>query len=139
MRRFVTAVALLIAATGAALAQGAWPEKSDPPDRAAAGRLRGRHRRANDHAEAVGTAWPDDHHRQPRRREWRDRVGSGRKAAPDGYTLGMATSTTHVTTAILNTKLPYDPVKDFVPVALIGIVPYVLTVSPSLPVKNLTN
>jgi hypothetical protein len=35
------------------------------------------------------------------------------KAAPDGYTLGMATSTTHVTTAILNAKLPYDPVKDF--------------------------
>ena len=60
------------------------------------------------------------------------------KAAPDGYTLGMATSTTHVTTAILNSKLPYDPVKDFVPVALIGIVPYVLTVSPSLPVKNLS-
>jgi tripartite-type tricarboxylate transporter receptor subunit TctC len=59
------------------------------------------------------------------------------KAAPDGYTLGMATSTTHVTTAILNNKLPYDPVKDFVPVALIGIVPYVLTVSPKLPVKNL--
>jgi tripartite-type tricarboxylate transporter receptor subunit TctC len=60
------------------------------------------------------------------------------KSAPDGYTLGMATSTTHVTTAILNSKLPYDPVKDFVPVALIGIVPYVLTVSPSLPVKNLS-
>jgi tripartite-type tricarboxylate transporter receptor subunit TctC len=60
------------------------------------------------------------------------------KAAPDGYTLGMATSTTHVTTAILNSKLPYDPVKDFVPVALIGIVPYVLTVSPGLPVKNLS-
>jgi tripartite-type tricarboxylate transporter receptor subunit TctC len=59
------------------------------------------------------------------------------KATPDGYTLGMATSTTHVTTAILNSKLPYDPVKDFVPVALIGIVPYVLTVSPGLPVKNL--
>src|SRR5207245_4778035 len=32
------------------------------------------------------------------------------KAPPDGYTLGMATSTTHVTTAILNAKLPYDPV-----------------------------
>jgi len=60
------------------------------------------------------------------------------KAAPDGYTLGMATSTTHVTTAILNSKLPYDPVKDFVPVALIGIVPYVLTVSPQLPAKNLS-
>jgi tripartite-type tricarboxylate transporter receptor subunit TctC len=59
------------------------------------------------------------------------------KATADGYTLGMATSTTHVTTAILNNRLPYDPVKDFVPVALIGIVPYVLTVSPKLPVQNL--
>jgi len=60
------------------------------------------------------------------------------KAAPDGYTLGMATSTTHVTASILNAKLPYDPVKDFVPVALIGIVPYVLTVSPGLPARNLS-
>jgi tripartite-type tricarboxylate transporter receptor subunit TctC len=60
------------------------------------------------------------------------------KSAPDGYTLGMATSTTHVTTAILNSKLPYDPVKDFVPVALIGIVPYVLAVSPQLAAKNLS-
>ena len=42
------------------------------------------------------------------------------KAAPDGYTLGMATSTTHVTAAIANAKLPYDPVKDFVPLAMVG-------------------
>jgi tripartite-type tricarboxylate transporter receptor subunit TctC len=59
------------------------------------------------------------------------------KAAPDGYTLGMATSTTHVTAAILNSKLPYDPVKDFVPIALIGLVPNVLEVAPKLPVRNL--
>jgi tripartite-type tricarboxylate transporter receptor subunit TctC len=59
------------------------------------------------------------------------------KAAPDGYTLGMATSTTHVSTVLLNAKLPYDPVKDFVPIALIGIAPYVLTVYPNLPAKNL--
>ena len=59
------------------------------------------------------------------------------KAAPDGYTLGMATSTTHVSTVILNAKLPYDPVRDFVPVALIGVAPYVLTVYPRLPAKNL--
>src|SRR5262245_48041562 len=59
------------------------------------------------------------------------------KAAPDGYTLGMATSTTHVSTVLLNAKLPYDPVKDFVPVALIGVAPYVLTVYPNLPAKNL--
>src|SRR3954468_22195402 len=58
------------------------------------------------------------------------------KAPPDGYTLGMATSTTHVTTAILNAKLPYDPVKDFVPVAMVGVVPYALAVSPKLPAKD---
>ena len=58
------------------------------------------------------------------------------KAAPDGYTLGMATSTTHVTAAIANAKLPYDPVKDFVPLAMVGVAPYVLTVNPGLPAKN---
>jgi tripartite-type tricarboxylate transporter receptor subunit TctC len=60
------------------------------------------------------------------------------KALPDGYTLGMATSSTHVTVSILNARLPYDPIKDFVPVALIGTVPYVLTVSPRLPAKSLS-
>ena len=59
------------------------------------------------------------------------------KAAPDGYTLGMATSTTHVSAVLLNANLPYDPVKDFVPIALIGVAPYVLTVYPKLPAKNL--
>ena len=58
------------------------------------------------------------------------------KAPPDGYTLGMATTTTHVTNAIVNSKLVYDPVKDFTPIAMIGVVPYVLSVSPKLPVKN---
>jgi tripartite-type tricarboxylate transporter receptor subunit TctC len=60
------------------------------------------------------------------------------KAPADGHVLGMATTTTHVTTAILNAKLPYDPVRDFVPVALVGLVPYVLTVSPNLPVRHLS-
>ena len=58
------------------------------------------------------------------------------KAAPDGYTLGMATTTTHVTNAIVNSKLSYDPVKDFTPIAMIGVVPYALSVSPKLPVKD---
>src|SRR5882757_1552228 len=61
------------------------------------------------------------------------------KAPADGYVLGMATTTTHVTTAILNAKLPYDPIRVSVPGALVGLVPYVLTVSPSLPVKNLSD
>jgi tripartite-type tricarboxylate transporter receptor subunit TctC len=59
------------------------------------------------------------------------------KATPDGYTLGLATSTTHVTAAILNPKLPYDPVKDFVPLAMLGVSPYVLVVHPSVPAKNI--
>jgi tripartite-type tricarboxylate transporter receptor subunit TctC len=58
------------------------------------------------------------------------------KSAPDGYALGMATTTTHVTNAIVNSKLAYDPVKDFTAVAMVGVVPYVLSVSPKLPVKN---
>jgi tripartite-type tricarboxylate transporter receptor subunit TctC len=58
------------------------------------------------------------------------------KAAPDGYTLGMATTTTHVTNALVNSKLSYDPVKDFTAIAMIGVVPYALSVSPKLPVKD---
>jgi tripartite-type tricarboxylate transporter receptor subunit TctC len=58
------------------------------------------------------------------------------KAAPDGYTLGMATTTTHVTNAIVNPKLAYDPVRDFTPIGLIGVVPYALSVSPKLPVNS---
>ena len=59
------------------------------------------------------------------------------KAAPDGYTLGLATSSTHVTAPILNAKLPYDPVKDFVPLAMVGVSPYVLVVHPSVPAKDI--
>ena len=59
------------------------------------------------------------------------------KAAPDGYTLGMATSTTHMTAPVLNAKLPYDPVKDFAPVAIVGISPYVLVVNPKVPANNI--
>ena len=61
------------------------------------------------------------------------------KAAPDGTTLGIATSTTHVTAPIFNSKLPFDPVKDFTPVALVGISPYVLVVSPQLAVKTVAD
>jgi tripartite-type tricarboxylate transporter receptor subunit TctC len=61
------------------------------------------------------------------------------KAAPDGYTLGIATTTTHVTAPIFNTKLPYDAVKDFTPVSVVGNSPYILVVSPTLPVKTVAD
>ena len=48
------------------------------------------------------------------------------KAAPDGYTLQLANTTTHAASAALNATLPFDPVKDFAPVAMIGVSPFVL-------------
>ena len=58
------------------------------------------------------------------------------RAAPDGYTLGMATNGTHGINASLFPKLPYDTVKDFAPVTRIGLAPYVLIAHPSLPVRG---
>jgi tripartite-type tricarboxylate transporter receptor subunit TctC len=57
------------------------------------------------------------------------------KAPPDGYTL-LLTATTHVISASLYKKLPYDAISDFAPVMLIGSGPNVLAVHPSLPAKN---
>jgi tripartite-type tricarboxylate transporter receptor subunit TctC len=61
------------------------------------------------------------------------------KAQPDGYTLLMGTSTPLAINATLHRKLPYDPAKDFVPLALIANVPFVLVVTPSLPVKSVAD
>jgi tripartite-type tricarboxylate transporter receptor subunit TctC len=58
------------------------------------------------------------------------------RAAPDGYTLLMATNSTHSANPALYAKLPYDPVKDFAPITLTIGTPYVLVVHPSLPVTN---
>jgi len=57
------------------------------------------------------------------------------KAAPDGYTLLLA-SQTNAISASLYRQLPFDPIEDFAPVSLIGREPGVLVVHPSLPVKT---
>jgi tripartite-type tricarboxylate transporter receptor subunit TctC len=59
------------------------------------------------------------------------------KAAPDGYTIGLATASTHAVAASLNVNLPYDPIKDFAPVAMLGSQPYVVVLHPALPARNL--
>ena len=59
------------------------------------------------------------------------------RAEPDGYTLLMATSTTLAINKTLYKKLPYDPVKDFTPIALVAAVPFALIINPQIPAKDL--
>lgn len=59
------------------------------------------------------------------------------RAEPDGYTLGMGTIATHgINPALYGARLPYDPLKDFIPIALAATQRNVLLVNPQLPVRN---
>jgi len=59
------------------------------------------------------------------------------KSAPDGYTLTLATTSTHAIAAGAYSKLPYDPVADFTPISLVAITPYLLVVNPQVKANNL--
>lgn len=59
----------------------------------------------------------------------------GTKAPPDGYTLVMSSNNHTINPSVYKT-IPYDTVKDFAPVTLIGTSPLVLVVHPSLPVRT---
>lgn len=59
------------------------------------------------------------------------------KSPADGYTLLMASVSTHGINPALHKKLPFDPVKDFAPIGLLAANPNVLIVSPSLQAKTL--
>jgi tripartite-type tricarboxylate transporter receptor subunit TctC len=58
------------------------------------------------------------------------------RAAPDGYTLGMATNGTHGINSSLFAKLSFDPVKDFAPISRLGVAPFLLIAHPSLPARG---
>jgi tripartite-type tricarboxylate transporter receptor subunit TctC len=60
------------------------------------------------------------------------------KSAPDGYTLLMAPTPTMAVNVSLYKSLPYEPLTDFIPLALIAQTPFVLIVHPDLPVKSVT-
>lgn len=57
------------------------------------------------------------------------------KAAPDGYTLGVANVAFGSNPSIMK-QLPYDPQKDFAPISLLTLVPMVLSINPTLPAKS---
>jgi tripartite-type tricarboxylate transporter receptor subunit TctC len=58
------------------------------------------------------------------------------KSAPDGYTIGVATSSTHPAAVALQKNVPYDPVASFAPITEIGQTSFVLLGNPGLPAKN---
>jgi len=60
------------------------------------------------------------------------------KAAPDGYTLTLGTTSTHAISAGAYSKLPYNPVNDFTHISLVAITPYLLVTSAKTPAAKLS-
>jgi tripartite-type tricarboxylate transporter receptor subunit TctC len=58
------------------------------------------------------------------------------RSPADGYTLFMGNNSTHGSNPALYAKLPYDAIKDFIPIIFVAATPYVLNVHPSMPVKS---
>src|SRR5438067_12946037 len=65
-------------------------------------------------------------------------IGLGRlaKSAPDGHTIALGATTNLAVSPHLNSHLPYDPLKDFEPIALFARVPIVLVVSAAVPARS---
>jgi tripartite-type tricarboxylate transporter receptor subunit TctC len=59
------------------------------------------------------------------------------KSAPDGYTILLSSIATHALSPNLYSRVPYDPIKDFAPVTLLGIAPTVLVINQDVPAKSL--
>jgi len=58
------------------------------------------------------------------------------KSVPDGYVMGLA-SVGFASNSVLQSRIPFDPVRDFTPVIMVGFVPSVITVHPTLPVYTM--
>ena len=59
------------------------------------------------------------------------------RSAPDGYTLGWITVASHAINPTLYAKMPFDHIRDFAPVSMVGTFPNLLVVNNSLPVKTI--
>jgi len=64
-------------------------------------------------------------------------AGLAAQAAPDGYTLFLGTQSTQASNVAMYKKLPYDPLKSFDAVSLLGTFPLILVVNPGVPAGNL--
>ena len=63
-------------------------------------------------------------------------TGAAAKAPRDGYTLLFTISAAHAVNPTLYKQVPFDPVRDFDPVMLVGTVPFLLVVNPSVPANS---
>ncbi len=81
-----------------------------------------------------------------RRSSWKNRVGAGGnigadaigKSAPDGYTIGMVTISTHgINLTLYGAKMPFDAVKDFAPITTAVTNNNIITAHPSVPANNI--
>ena len=61
------------------------------------------------------------------------------RAQPDGYTLLVGTNSTHGSNPALLATMPYDPIKDFVPIVRVGIFTYFVVVNPGLPIRSMAD
>src|SRR5262249_33450913 len=59
------------------------------------------------------------------------------KSAPDGYTIGVVTSSTQAVAVSLTAKLPYDPIKGFTQITMVATSPYVLVLYPGVHAKDI--
>lgn len=64
-------------------------------------------------------------------------AGAVARSAPDGYTLLISSGTTFTVNPAIYTKLPYDPVKSFEPIGIVGRSPLVILANPSVPINTL--
>ncbi|UUX96692.1 Bug family tripartite tricarboxylate transporter substrate binding protein [Aquabacterium sp. J223] len=136
-RRLACAAGLLLSLTGAATAQGDWPNK---PVRIIAIFAPGGSSDlvARQIAQHLSTRFGQQFIVE-------NRVGAGgnigvdhvAKSPPDGYTLAMATSGPLANNKSLYNPMPFDPEKDLTPIALVGEIPLVLAVNPSVKASTL--
>ena len=64
-------------------------------------------------------------------------VGAVAKAHPDGYTIGVASVTIAINPHVYKDKMPFDPVRDLMPLHLMGTQPNLLVVNPQIPARTL--
>ncbi len=66
-------------------------------------------------------------------------IGAVAKAAPDGYTLGIAAAGVLAVNPHINRNMPFDPQKDLAPITLVSVIPFVLAASQAAPVQSLAD